>query len=98
MYSRASTVSAKYMRAISTGRAPMFFRSVAQSPPNKIEIHQNELNCTDRSHPDKVSLPALGKVHVTKGGLSEEWMNLCMNLNPTSLVDIRSSYSASLGV
>src|SRR4029434_1387681 len=32
-YSKASTVSAKYMRAISTGNAPICFRSVAQSPP-----------------------------------------------------------------
>ncbi|KAG7279725.1 hypothetical protein CRUP_011657 [Coryphaenoides rupestris] len=32
---QASTVSAKYMRAISTGNAPMFFSSVAQAEPQR---------------------------------------------------------------
>lgn len=34
-YSKARTVSAKYILAISTGRGPMFFIKVAQSPPVK---------------------------------------------------------------
>lgn len=36
-YSRAKTVSAKYILASSTGRAPMFFNKVAQSPPEDTE-------------------------------------------------------------